>query len=259
MIIERLAPVRENEIPSEVLRLDYRGELDNTADWALVELGKRTDTWVVFVHGHGSQGDQLYCRADIRELWLPCFRRHGVGILSANLRGNAWMGPTAVFDLHELVEYVRQEYGGRSFFFCSGSMGGTSNLIYAILHPEDVAGVVALGAVCDLADYHRWCCSVGAGLPVLQEIAEAIETNYGGAPTMVPEAYTKHCVLDHTGQLTMPVRLVHGECDEIMPVVQSRALAERMADHEEFSYCEISGGDHDAPLAEIAVLDSLLA
>src|SRR5437660_89948 len=90
-----------------------------------------------------------------------------------NLRGNAWLCPEAVADLHSLLHVLRNDFAAQRFYFVSGSMGGTGNLIYATLHPEDVALVVAQCPVTDLIEYHRWCAEHPGG--VRDQIRAAIE------------------------------------------------------------------------------------
>lgn len=235
-------------LPDGVMRVEYLSAVDGLRDWALVWPGPVRELWVVVVHGHGACGDQIFTRPDIRDLWLPQFRDVGAGILSVNLRGNAWMSPRAACDLHELVGWLRSEHHMEQALFCSGSMGGTSNLIYAVLHPKDVQGVVARGAATDIARYCRWCREQQK--PILHEIADAIVTAYGGPPDAVPQTYARHSSVQHAARLTMPVFLAHGQADAVIPLSQARALAELLAGSPRFRYVEIPGGNHDAPLTE---------
>lgn len=229
-------------------RIEYRNGLDDRRDWAL-RLGAEGDVWTVFLHGHGSGGDQLFTRPDIRREWLPLFRARGLGILCPNLRENAWMGPGAVHDLRWLLEFTRTEFGARRFLFFSGSMGGTSNLIFAALHPELADGVVALGSASDVASYHAWCRAHETEKPILGEIAGAIEGAYGGPPSAIPAVYRAHSALDHADRLSMPLFLAHGAEDTVIPVSQSRCLFERLREVGKVSWFEeIPDGNHDSPL-----------
>ncbi len=144
-------PVTASEFPQGVIRLAFRSNIDGAEDWALLWPPERGGHWCVVIHGYGSHGDQIFVREDIRRDWLPRFRARGMGILAPNHRNNGWMGPRAAADLHALLEFVRREFGAKRFTFIAGSMGGSCNLIYAVLHPEDVAAVVALCPVSDLA------------------------------------------------------------------------------------------------------------
>jgi pimeloyl-ACP methyl ester carboxylesterase len=110
-----------------------------------------------------------------------------------------------------MLQYVSGHYGARTYVFFSGSMGGTSNLIYAINHPEDVAGMAVLGAVTDLAThYHR---IKKRDHPLSRAIVRDIEIAYGGGPDQNPELYARHSVIRHVDRLTMPVYYTHGEKD----------------------------------------------
>jgi pimeloyl-ACP methyl ester carboxylesterase len=126
-------------------------------------------------------------------------------------------------------------------------MGGTSNLIYACLHPEDVSGVVALCPATDLATYYSWCRGRNTG--VLKEIADAVEKAYGGDAVKQPESYTTHSCLKNASKLKMPVYVAHGTADDIIPVSQSRRLTGIMGDSKSFAYIEIPDGGHDSPLS----------
>ncbi len=234
----------------DVERLIYRSAMDAHEDWALVRPPAACGVdWVVMLHGHGSSGDQLYTRPDLRERWLPAFETRGLGILTPHLRGNAWMAPAAVADLHALLERVRMEYGARQFLFVSGSMGGTGNLIYSTLYPEDVDGLVAFCPVTDLADYLLWCREQPS--PILREIEAAIESAYGGTPSTCAAVYARHSALAHADRLPMPLYLCHGDADTVVPVAQSRHLAAALQQQTGFRYVELSRGDHDAPLAHV--------
>jgi pimeloyl-ACP methyl ester carboxylesterase len=244
LTIDNVAPATGPDFPAGLLRIDYTSSAGNFKDWALV-LPSKEPTWIVMIHGHGSTGDQLFTRPDIRDLWLPILRP-GHGILTVNLRGNAWMSPDAAADLQALLAEVRARYHARRFVFASGSMGGTSNLIYAVLHPEDVAGVVALCPASDLTTYHQWCME-HRSVPVIDEIRRAIEAGYNGPPQKQPAAYRAHSALARNARLTMPVYVVHAAGDTTIPVEQSRALAKAIGPRPTFHYQEIEGG-HDAPL-----------
>jgi pimeloyl-ACP methyl ester carboxylesterase len=236
--------------PAGVQRLAYRSGLDGLDDWAMLwppaTESQRPGTWLVVIHGHRSHGDQIFTRPDIREHWLPLAPEHGLGLISPNLRGNAWMSPAAAADLRGLLGFVRERFGAKRFVLASGSMGGTSNLVYAALQPEDVAGVVALGAAVDLERYVAWCREPISGRPaVTRDIADAIEQNYGPDAA---SAYARHSPLRHFERLTMPVFLAHGEADALMPIEPVRAFADAMRGHTRFRFRELPGGHHDSPL-----------
>ena len=244
MKIIKLANAVSKYFPKGLRRLDYESEIDGFKDWALLLPGQKRNLWIIVIHGHGSTGGQLYTHRNVRENWLSVFLKSGAGILTVNLRGNSWMGPAAAHDMHAMVGFLRDEYGMQKSIFCSGSMGGTSNLIYGVLYPEDVSGIVARCAASDPATYFQWCRQQDK--PILREIAEAIKNSYGGTPDDVPEIYRKHSALHNVDKLVMPVFLSHGGADTIIPVEQSRTLAHKMMDNKNFYYREIVGGDHES-------------
>jgi pimeloyl-ACP methyl ester carboxylesterase len=154
------------------------------------------------------------------------------------------MSPAAATDLNDLLRWVRREYGLKQTLFWSGSMGGTSNLIYAALYPQDVNALVALGAATDIFSYYQWCREHHQEKQVLREIANAIETAYGKENALLRQ----HSALHNAGRLTMPIYLAHGAVDAIIPVEQARQFAKAMGAQKYFYYHEIPEGNHDAPL-----------
>lgn len=243
---ETPANIANPAIPGGVVRAAYVSPRDGLADWALAWAPVTGRTWAVVLHGHGSHGDQLYTRADIRQHWRDPLRAAGLGLLTPNLRDNAWMCPAAAEDLHDLLGWVRTRYGAQRFVFLSGSMGGAGNLIYATQYPEDCAAVAALGATTDLAAYHAWLAGHPAGIQ--PEIAAAIAHAYGGGPAQAPDLYRRHSPCFHAERLTMPLFTAHGERDGLMPVEQLRQLAVRLNGQPNFIYVEVAGGNHDSPL-----------
>ena len=237
--------------PDTLLKLNYRSSVDDAEDYAYILPGKNPELWIVVLHGHGSHGDQLYIRKDVRETWLEPLQATGAGIITLNLRDNAWMNPAAAFDMHELIEYLRSEYGLKKTLFCSGSMGGTGNLIYSVLYPEDVDAVIVRGAATDLKSYRQWC--LKQEKPIVHEIAEAISTAYK------EYELEKHSTLLNAEKLNMPIYFIHGGADEIIPVEQARMLAERLKNKPNFFYKEIPGGNHDSPLFEVKSLNKIMS
>lgn len=228
-----------------VLRLDYESDVDGLRDWALLRPGHAMHrVCAVILHGHRSHGDQLYTRSDIRESWFNFVAGLGITILTPNLRDNAWMSPAAATDLHALLGWVRENHGIDSFVFMSGSMGGTGNLIYTTLYPDDVAACVALGFVSDLAGYHAWCRAHNQG--VIMEIGDAIEKNYNGSPAEQSALYARHSPLFNIPRLTPPIFLAHGADDALMPVDHARRLADALRNRKDVVYREVPG-NHDAP------------
>ncbi len=248
--VKSLTPARMDGVPDGVQRVDYTGA-GGREDWALAWKPDGTSTtWLVNLHGHGSHGDQIFTRPDIRRDWLPLFRQAGLGILGCNLRDNAWMCPEAAADLHALLGWAREALGAKRFVLAGGSMGGSSVLPYAALHPEDVAAVVAVCPATDPASYYAWLRKRNAGIHA--EIADAIRTAYRGEPAERRAVYEAHSAVRNAARLTMPVFVGAGTRDELIPVSQARRLAGAMAEAPNYAYVEIPDGDHEAPLGLMA-------
>lgn len=237
-------------------RLTYTSDVDGIEDWAMMLPAQNQDAenqnenqnvWIINLHGHGSTGDQLYTRQDIRKSWLPHFIEQGYSVLSPNLRGNAWMSPEAVADLHALLNYLREHQNAKTFILASGSMGGTGNLIYATQKPHDVAGVVALCPATDLPSYLQWTKN-HPDHPVIKQIHDAILQSYKHDAAVI----ARHSALAKVNQLTMPVVVIHGDDDNAIPVEQAQTLASALEHQSNFTYHQLPGGNHDAPLWHMA-------
>lgn len=247
-MLEKLNQVPSNlkYAPTGSYHLNYTSSLDGLNDWAIV-CPRSIDVCIVNLHGHGSNGDQLFTRQDIRKFWLERFLALNVSILCPNLRDNAWMSPAAVDDLSQLLSHIRIQHGIQRFVFFSGSMGGTGNLIYATQRPEDVYACISLGAATDLSCFYDWCIHQPKE-SVSMEIAKAIEESYGCKPEGNLSLFNRHSTLENCERLTMPIFFAHGTADTLIPVEQARQLAEKMHKKQNFKYFEIPDGNHDSPL-----------
>lgn len=225
-------------------RVEFMSQHDGQRDWYLVVPGRPDRPCYVNIHGHGSAGDQLWVRADIRPN-LEAAVSEGLTVISPNLRGNAWMSPAAAEDMVQIINTERPKHPWTKTFFVAGSMGGTSSLVFAALRPEHVDGVVALGAATDIARYEAWCRSPdspAATITIRNQIANAIAHAYGDADK------TAHSASGNAEKLTMPIVLIHGEKDTLIPVEEARHLATKLKHKHNFTYREIPGGNHDSPL-----------
>jgi len=248
-------PVTTAGFPPGVWRLNFRSGADGAEDWALAwPPEKARADWAVVIHGHGSHGDQLFVREDIRRDWLPRFRARGLGILTPNLRDNGWMSPNAAADLHALVDHVRRKHDVERFFFIGGSMGGSCVLAYSVLYAQEVAAVAALCPATDMPNYYEW--SARQDTPLKKEVVACIAAQYRGTPATIPDVFRRHSAVQNAARLTMPVYVAHGDDDALVPVGQSRALA-AVCKGPNFRYHEIAGGDHEAPIAA-AIMDEAL-
>ena len=243
-----------DRFPEGLVKIDYKSTCaDGAADWAYAwNPADSSGIGVIVLHGHGSHGDQLYTWRQTLS-WCDAIRSSKCGVLTPNLRDNAWMSPEAVTDLADLICFAKQEFNWKKVLLCSASMGGSGGLIFASQHPELIDGIAVMGAATDLESYVAWCDR--QSLEVCGRISSAIREAYGSVENM-----QRHSVCRNAAELTMPCLFYHGADDKIIPVSQARRLAGIMAENTNFFYREIYQGDHDSPCAFMPeVLSCLLA
>ena len=254
MIIDSLKPVPGEHYPPGTVRLAFTSEFDGAKDWALFLPGDTRKNTIVYLHGSFSEADQLFTREDVRDFWLSRIMAGHHPLLSANMRGTSYMSPAATADLTDLLHYARDELGCDRFVLLGGSGGASSAMAYAVLHPENIHGVIAMG-MCDIRarlDFAR-----KSDEPVLQELAQTVFSAYEGTLEEKPDLYEARSVLAHADKLTMPIVLTMGEKDPLIPVEETRKIASAMKGKEHFVYHEVPGGDHDSSVWVDVDLDTL--
>lgn len=173
--------------------------------------GKPADL-MVLLHGHGSDRWQFIrdARDECRGL-RDVAARHGMIVVAPDYRAKtSWMGPKAEADLVQILEAVRAKYAIRHVFLCGGSMGASSALTFAALHPDRVAGVVALNGTANHVEY--------------QQFQDAIAASFGGTKQQVPEEYRRRSAELHADQLAMPMAATVGGRDGLVPPDSVRRL-----------------------------------
>ncbi|MCX6909750.1 MAG: alpha/beta fold hydrolase, partial [Verrucomicrobia bacterium] len=165
------------------------------------------------LHGHGSDGWQFIndprdeCRA-ARDMAAA----HGMIYVSPDYRATtSWMGPKAEADVVQIINELRKSHRVARVFLCGGSMGGTSSLAFAAMHPELVAGVAAVNGTANMVEF--------AGFP------EAIAESFGGSKTAIPEEYKKRSAEFWSSRFTMPVGIAVGGKDDVVPPQSAVRLA----------------------------------
>ena len=254
MIVKSLETVSDEAYPQGTIRMTYTSSLDGAQDWALFLPGDTSKNTIVYLHGSFSGADQIFTRRDIRDFWLSRILAGRHALLSVNMRGTSYMSPAATTDMTDLLRYTREELGCGDFTLLGGSGGASSAMAYAVLHPENVHGVIAMG-MCDILtrlDFARKSAN-----PVLRDLARCVFSAYGATPEENPALYEARSVLRHANQLTMPIVLTMGENDTSIPVVETRKIAAAMRGKARFVYHEVPGGNHDSAIWVDVDLDTL--
>ena len=137
----------------------FQAEIDNSDQRYVVLLPETFDEktphdLLIALHGHGSDRWQFVtatraeCQAT-RDIAL----KHNTIFVSPDYRAKtSWMGPAAEADLLQILDELKQRFMIRHVVISGGSMGGTSALAFAALHPERVDGVVALNGTANMLE-----------------------------------------------------------------------------------------------------------
>jgi pimeloyl-ACP methyl ester carboxylesterase len=159
------------------------------------------------------------------------------------MRDTSYMSPAATADLTDLIDYCRKSLYCDRVILLGGSGGASSAMAYACVHPEKINGVIAMG-MCDI--FARLDFARKSKNEVLQRLAKVTFESYGGSLEEKPELYKARSVLGNINKLDMPIILTIGEADPLIPVVETRKIADAMKDKKNFTYYEIPKGDHDS-------------
>ncbi len=171
---------------------------------------------VIVLHGHGSDRWQFIkdARGECRGV-RDVAAKYGLIVVSPDYRAKtSWMGPKAEADVVQIIAEVKQRHHVNRVFVAGGSMGGTSAITFAVLHPELIAGVCSLNGTANLVEYDRF--------------QDAIAASFGGTKAQVPDEYRRRSAEFFPEKLTMPVALTTGGSDTVVPPQSVRRLAERL-------------------------------
>lgn len=166
---------------------------------------------VIALHGHGSDRWQFIKdnRGECKGL-RDVAAKHGMIFVSPDYRAKtSWMGPKAEADVAQIIADLKQRHEISRVFIAGGSMGGTSALIFAALHPEVIAGVCSLNGTANMIEY--------AGFKV------AINASYGSE-----NERRKRSAELFAEKFTMPVAVTTGGNDAVVPPQSTLRLAEKL-------------------------------
>lgn len=201
----------------EPVDIEFTAQCDGSLQHYVVMLPKTFDParsidLLIVLHGHGSdrwqfiRNERAECRA-VRDYAASA----GMLFVSPDYRAKtSWMGPKAEADVLEILEELGRKYSLRYVFLCGGSMGGSSALTFAALHPDRVDGVVALNGTANHVEYE--------GFP------DAIAESFGGSKKAIPQVYADRSAELHAARLTMPMAATVGGRDKTVPPDSVRRL-----------------------------------
>ncbi len=214
----RIAAAQTAETPwQEPIDVAFTARSDGSTQRYVVMLPKEINTTrpvdlLVALHGHGSDRWQFIrsprdeCRA-LRDT-AACY---GMIFVSPDYRATtSWMGPQAEADVLQMLDELQSRYPVRHTVVCGGSMGASSALTLAALHPDRVDGVVALNGTANHVEYEGF--------------QDAISRSFGGTKAEVPEEYRRRSAEFSASRLTMPMAATVGGRDRSVPPDSVRRL-----------------------------------
>ena len=172
---------------------------------------------LIALHGHGADRWQ-YVREERGECKAvrDVAARHGMVMVSPDYRAKtSWMGPAAEADVVQLISILHSRFQVRRVYLAGASMGGTSALIFAALHPDLVDGVLSENGTANMIEYDQF--------------QEAITASYGGPRQQQSAEYRKRSPELVPEKLTMPLALTVGGRDSVVPPDSVRRLALKLA------------------------------
>ncbi len=203
------------------LDVEFTSKLDGTAQRyvVLVPVTFRSEVphdLLIALHGHGSDRWQFVndSRPECRGARDAAAQRNMIYISPDYRAKTSWMGPAAEADMLQILDDLHGRWRIRDVVICGGSMGGTSALAFAAMHPECVDGVVSLNGTANLIEYTGF--------------AEAIAESYGGTRIDQPDAYRLRSAELFPERLTMPVAATTGGKDTLVPPESTLRLVESL-------------------------------
>lgn len=168
---------------------------------------------LVVLHGHGS--DRWQYVKDPRDecrVARDAAAAHRMLFVSPDYRARtSWMGPKAEADLVQILDELAARFKIGKVVLCGGSMGGSSALTFAALHPDKVAGVVSMNGTANHLEYDQF--------------QDAIQASFGGTKARIPEEYKKRSAEYWPERLTMPLGITAGGRDQLVPAASVVRLA----------------------------------
>lgn len=160
---------------------------------------------LIALHGHGSDRWQFIkderdeCKAS-----RDTAGRHEMIYISPDYRATtSWMGPKAEADLVQIIRKTRKAYNIDKVFITGGSMGGSSSLTFAALHPDLIAGVASQNGTANHLEYENF--------------QDAIRESFGGTKAEKPLEYKNRSAEYWPEKFTIPTAIAAGGKDELVP------------------------------------------
>ena len=194
----------------DVEDVSFKAECDGTVQKYVRLLAKNFDEskshdLVIGLHGHGSNRWQF---ADQTKLTGLAIRntaiKYNMIVVCPDYRATtSWMGPKAEADLLQIIEDMKKQYKIDKVILSGGSMGGSSTLTFAAMHPELIDGAVSINGTANHLEYTNF--------------QAAISASFGGSKKEIPLEYKKRSAEYWPESFTMPLGVAVSGKDTIVP------------------------------------------
>ncbi|WP_286799524.1 alpha/beta hydrolase family protein [Oceanicaulis sp. UBA2681] len=241
--------------------LEIEAVLTTPAGWSE---GAEALPLVVLPHGGPAARDGLEF-----DWWAQAYAAQGYLVLQPNFRGSLGygldfqragygeFGDLMVQDIIDGARAVKADGLARSGGYClaGGSYGGYAALRAAIMAPDEVACVVAFAPVTNPVSL------MGRERRNGSFIAYHFWEQYMGDLVWDQEASDRVSILRNAQTLDMPILLLHGTQDSIVPIEASDALRRQLRGAEGFEYVRLEGESHflDLPGSRMTLLNRSVA
>jgi dipeptidyl aminopeptidase/acylaminoacyl peptidase len=212
--------------------------------------GKPTEKQALIVLPHGGPESRDYLRFD----WLAqAFASRGYVVLQANFRGSDGYG--SGFRNAGFGEFGRKMQSDLSDGVAALAEAGVVDPARVCIVGGSYGGYAALAGVSLQKDIYRCAVSI-AGISDLPLFLSEMERNrshaglrywkdYLGVTSSKDDSLQALSPRDKAKRIHVPVLLIHGEYDTVVPVEQSRLMARRLKSLDlEYRYVELETEDH---------------
>ena len=198
---------------------------------------------VIFLHGYGQDN--------------TCYNTYYPG-LEQVFRGNGWIvacpecrhvGATNYHDWYtapsrsditDVINLMKAQFNLDLSHICTigTSMGGGGALQYAMFNPNLITSTCDVMGVTNFTEFYLWTTN--------PDLHNSIAAAFGGTPSQVPQVYRNESALGNEIRFGhLPVFLLHGSADTVVPVGNSRNLNASLSKAGyNVKYVEVSGVGH---------------
>ncbi|MFA6185930.1 MAG: alpha/beta fold hydrolase [Phycisphaerae bacterium] len=198
--------------------IEFKSDYDQTMQRYILRLPEDFNNCtnhdlLIALHGHGSDRLQ-FAEANRPQCVAPrdvAGDRNMIFAAPDYRAKTSWMGPAAEADVVQIIKEFKAHYKIDRVFLCGGSMGGSSALTFAVLHPDMIAGVAAMNPMANHLEYEGF--------------QDAIAQSFGGTKKDIPGEYKKRSAEYWPEKFNFPVGISVGGKDTIVPPDSAVRLA----------------------------------